>query len=206
MKHVFGSLVLVAGPNSLILSQRVLLYLRLAYRALGHVHRHSACPDSAEGLQDIEHPVPGILLWIVALHNVHHAPAIPGVASHHVDVPIESCHAHVALASRHRRHRRPLVACRAVELAAQHIVVVAAASEVVTTHHVKPVANSAHAVQAAQLHHVSPPAPRVVAWVIAPEFLLESVSGDSPCARKVSYVVFKLLFCGPKWQDRAVQE
>lgn len=190
----------------LILRERVLLYLSLPYRALGHVHSHSARPDPAEGLQDIEHPVPDVPLWVVALHNVHHAPAVPGVAAHHVDVPIECCHAHVALAAWHRRHRGPLVTCRAVILAAQHVVVVAAASEVVATHHVQPVAHSAHAVQAAQLHHVGPPAPRVCAGVIAPQLLLESVSGDSPCAGEVSYGEFKLLFCGPEGQDRAAQD
>lgn len=193
--------MVVVDQLMLIRRQRALLYLSLAHRVLGHMHGHGAGPDPAEGLQHVEHPVPDVPLRVVALHDVHHAPAVPGVASHHVDVPVERRHAHVALAARHRRHRRPLVARRAVVLAAQHVVVVAAASEVVPAHHVQPVADGAHAVQAAQLHHVGPPAPRVGAGVVAPELLLERVAGDPPCAGEVSYGEFKLPFCGPKRQQ-----
>ena len=143
------------------------------------MNRHGAGPDPPQRLQHVEHSVPRILLWIVPLHDVHHAPAVPRIPSHYIDLPVKHSHSHVTLAPGHGRHHRPLVGVWAVELAAQDVVVVTAASEVIPAHDIESVSHGAHAVQPAELPHVGTSAPGVGYSVIAPKLLLEGVTGDS---------------------------
>lgn len=165
--------------SALSCGQRTLLYLSLIHRLLWHMNCHCTGTDPPQRLQHIEHPVPHVMLWIIPLHNVDHASAVPGVTSHHVDVPVKHCNTDIALAPWHWRHRRPLVRLWAVVLAAQDVVIVAAAPEVIPAHDVKPVSDGAHAVQATELHHVGPLTPRVSDRIVTPKLLLEHVTCDS---------------------------
>lgn len=54
----------------------------------------------------------------------------------------------------------------AVELTVQYVIIVAAAPEVVPSHHVESVAHRAHAVEATQFHHVGTVTPCVSLRVI----------------------------------------
>lgn len=153
---------------------------------------HCAGTNPPQRLQHVEHPVPHVPFWVISLHNVNHASAVPGISSHHIDLPVEHSHTHVALTPRHRRHHRPLVCVGAVVFAAQNVVVVAAASEMVPAHDVESLFHSAHAVQATELRHVGASAPRVADGVVAPELLLEGVTGDAACEAREQSVEEKV--------------
>lgn len=170
--------------SALSCGQRTLLYLSLIHGPLWHMNCHCAGTNPPQRLQHIENPVPRVALRIVPLHNVNHASAVPGVTPHHVDVPVKHRDTNIALAPWHWWHRRPLVCLWAVVFAAQDVVVVAGASEVIPAHDVESVADGAHAVQAAELHHVGSSAPRVSAGVVTPKLPLERVTCDSACVRK----------------------
>lgn len=175
---------LVCGASALRCGQGTLLNLSLVHWPLRQVNCHRTSTNPPERLQHVEHPVPHVLLRVVPLHNVNHAPAVPGIPSHHVDLPVKHCHTNIALTTWHRRHHRPLVRLWAVVFAAQDVVVVAAASEVIPAHDVELVAHSAHAVKAAELHHVGSSTPCVSDWVVTPQLLLERVSGDAAWVTK----------------------
>lgn len=181
LQHVQHSAFQEPPPHSVLGGgQRTLLYLGLSDWPHGLVHGHGARPNPPEGLQNIEGVLPFVTLRVVALHNVHHAAAVPRVAPDHVDAALEHGHTDVALPPWHGRHHCPLVGGWAVVLAPQHVVVVIGATEVVAAHHVEAVAQRTHAVKPTQLHHVCPPAPEVTVGVVTPHLLLEGVLCDAP--------------------------
>lgn len=128
--------------------------------------------------------MPLVFLWVVFLYYFHHAAIVPGVAAHHVDLVLEHSHADVALTPQHGGYGCPQVEGGGVILAAEHVVVVARAAEVIAPDHIQPVAHRAHAVEAADRRHRCLLSPFIRIWVKAHKLLLESVMSDSPCSKK----------------------
>lgn len=183
--------------------QRTILNLCLIHWSLRQMNCHCTGTDPPQRLQHIEHPVPHVPLWIIPLHNVNHAPAVPGVPSHHVDLPVKHRHTNITLAPGHCRHHCPLVCLWAVVFAAQDVVVVAAASEMIPSHDVEFVSYGAHAVQATELHHVGSSIPRVSDRIVTPKLLLECVTGDASCVTKDKQTHFTVCSKRPSSKDLA---
>lgn len=153
-----------------------------------HIIRGENCEcagsDPPQWLGQVENFVPFVFLGVVLLYYFHHAPIVPRVAAHHVNLILKHGHAHVALTSQHGGDRCPQVEGGGVVFAAEDVVVVAGAPEMIASDHVKTVAHRAHAVEAANCRHGRFLSPFIGIRVKAHQLLLKSVVSDSTCSKK----------------------